>query len=98
MMNTTTKRKAFIGAAVAKMQDQKFDGYNLDIELGGDSADARLYTHFVTEFADALHVAGGALSSDSTLFSASLSRYGRLHAAERRAVSHGLGFKYRVLH
>ena len=31
-------------------------------------------------------------------YSASMSRYGRLHAAERWAVSHGLGFKYRVLH
>ena len=67
MMNTTAKRKAFITAAVAKMQAQKFDGYNLDIEIGGSPADAVFYTQFVKEFADALHAAGGLLSSDSKL-------------------------------
>lgn len=67
MMNTTVKRKAFITAAVAKMKAQKFEGYNLDIEIGGTSADAVLYTQFVSEFAEALHAAGGMLSSDSKL-------------------------------
>ena len=65
MMNTTAKRKAFIDAAVAKLQAQKFEGYNLDIELGGNAADASLYAQFVTEFADELHKIGGVLSSDS---------------------------------
>lgn len=65
MMNTTAKRKAFIAAAVAKMKAQKFEGYNLDIEIGGTLADAVLYTQFVSEFAESLHAAGGVLSSDS---------------------------------
>jgi hypothetical protein len=47
------------------MKAHKFDGYNLDVELGGTAADALFYTKFVSEFADALHKEGGLLSSDS---------------------------------
>lgn len=47
------------------MKAHKFDGYNLDVELGGTAADAPFYTKFVSEFADALHKEGGLLSSDS---------------------------------
>ena len=64
MMATKTSRATFITAAVSKMKEQGFDGYNLDIELGGTPADAVLYTDFVNEFSDALHAEGGALSSD----------------------------------
>ena len=46
------------------MKAQKFQGYNLDIELGGTAADALLYSKFVSEFAAALHKEGGLLSSD----------------------------------
>lgn len=64
MMNTTAKRTAFIAAALSTMKQHKFQGYNLDIELGGSAADGLLYTKFVTEFAQALHSVGGVLSSD----------------------------------
>eukprot|EP00973_Karenia_brevis_P025184 3473846-Karenia_brevis.AAC.1 len=53
------RRDQFIKAAVAKMREQQFDGYNLDIELSGTEDDADLYNAFVDEFALALHAAGG---------------------------------------
>ena len=64
MMSSDATRKKFISDAVAKMKEQKFHGYNLDIELGAPAADGKLYSQFVGEFGKALHAAGGKLSSD----------------------------------
>ena len=64
MTATSDTRAAFISAAVATMKNHRYDGFNLDIELSGTPDDAELYTTFVNEFSDALHAAGGSLSSD----------------------------------
>ena len=61
MMSSDATRKKFISDAVAKMKEQKFQGYNLDIELGAPAADGKLYAQFVGEFGKALHAAGGKL-------------------------------------
>ena len=34
MMATNGSRRVFIEAALAKLKEQRFDGYNLDIEVG----------------------------------------------------------------
>ena len=63
MWATNASRKVFIDAAMAKLQDQWYDGYNLDIEVGAsDGKGGGLI--FVTEFATTLHSVGAALSVD----------------------------------
>ncbi len=61
MMATNASRGRFIRAAIAKLKEQQFQGYNLDIEVGASDPHSRL---FIDEFASALHAVGGELSAD----------------------------------
>ena len=63
MWSTNASRRLFINAALAKLHEQGYDGYNLDIEVGAsDGKHGGLI--FVTEFAEALHQVGAQLSVD----------------------------------
>ena len=54
MMATNASRSRFIRAAVAKLNQQHFQGYNLDIEVGALTRTEA----FIDEFATALHSLG----------------------------------------
>jgi hypothetical protein len=63
------KKEAFINAAVQKMKEIGFQGYNINWEVGhphqsvsATAEDARELTTFFREFSDALHAEGGKLS------------------------------------
>ena len=57
-------RELFIKQAINKSLEYNLDGYNLDIELYGDSTDGLAYTNFINEFANELHKYNKTLSSD----------------------------------
>lgn len=67
-LSNNTARGEFIASAVRLMKTQRYDGFNLDVEqLGGKGSagvDSSSFGRFLGEFADAVHAAGGQLSSD----------------------------------
>lgn len=64
MMNSTSKRREFIRAAVDTATRHGFDGYNIDFELFGHPEDVKIYQNFLREFAEALVAVNGSLSVD----------------------------------
>jgi hypothetical protein len=60
MMATNASRGQFIDAAITKLKQQGFNGYNLDIEVGASDPNSR---YFIDEFATALHAVGAELSA-----------------------------------
>jgi hypothetical protein len=64
MMNSTSKRREFIRAAVDTATRHGFDGYNIDFELFGHPEDVKIYQSFLREFAEALAAVNGSLSVD----------------------------------
>ena len=64
-----TARSRFIASAVGLMKARSYDGYNLDLEQLGEGKGSAGVDHvsfgrFLDEFANAVHAAGGRLSSD----------------------------------
>ena len=63
-----TARSDFIASAVRLMHAREYDGFNLDMEQfvgkGSEGVDHDSFGQFLNEFADAVHGAGGRLSSD----------------------------------
>ena len=64
MMNSTSKRTAFIHSAVATAARHGFEGYNIDFELFGHPEDVKIYQKFLREFSDALATINASLTVD----------------------------------
>jgi len=64
LIYSSENRKLFINKAINKSLQFDLDGYNLDIEIMGDSVDGLAYINFINEFANELHKYDKILSSD----------------------------------
>jgi len=64
LIYSVEKRRDFINQAIDKSLEYELYGYNLDIEIVSDTADAIPYTDFINEFATELHKYNKILTAD----------------------------------